>query len=61
MPVPISACLVSDGNRDVASIEGGHRSLVSSYPCQEEREKHPVSSGDTKLNSEKLGMVSPEL
>jgi len=24
-----------DGNRDAASIDGGHRSLVSPYPCQE--------------------------
>ena len=31
-----------DGNRDAASIDGGHRSLVSSYPCQEQREKHPA-------------------
>ena len=23
-----------DGNRDAASIDGGHRSLVSFYPCQ---------------------------
>ena len=29
-----------DGSGDAASIDGGHRSLVSSYPCQEQREKH---------------------
>ena len=33
---------LADGNRDAASIDGGHRSLVFSYPCQAQREKHPA-------------------
>ena len=34
--------VVKDGNGDAVSIDGGHRSLVSTYPPKEQREKHPA-------------------